>query len=280
LLSIGAGPARAQPAPDERVEPDRPDITNGTHIVDAGLLQIEMGGIFARPVSGERMFASPVTARLGLLDWLEARVGTDGLLIHSISGVREVGMGNVQLAAKLRLWSRHGGIPVLAVLPTVNIPTASPEKGLGTGVADYTMALLTGTDLGRRSHVDVNYGVGSIGAGSGRPHFVQHLWSVSASAAVTDNWNPYAEAFWLSRQEPAGAGVPAVDAGAIYELGTRFALDGGVQVGVSSHAHALAVFGGLSFILGDVLGNHGVHARERRTRQRAGAQAARSSSGD
>jgi hypothetical protein len=277
LLALAAAPSGAQPAPNEPVEPDRPDVTNGTHIVDVGLLQIEMGGVLGRPMSGERTLASPLTARLGLLDWLEARLGTDGLLIDSIRGVRAAGIGNVQLGAKLRLWSRPGGIPVLSVLPTVNLPTASESKGLGTGAADYTVALLSGTDLGRHSHVDVNYGLGSIGASDGRPHFVQHLWSFSASAAVTDSWNPYAEAFWLSRQEPGGAAVSAVDAGAIYELSARFALDGGVQVGVSSHAPALAVFGGLSFIVGDVLGDHGVHARERRARQRADARARRSS---
>src|SRR5262249_40911243 len=30
------------------IEPDRPDVTNGTHIVDVGLLQIEIGGQYAR----------------------------------------------------------------------------------------------------------------------------------------------------------------------------------------------------------------------------------------
>lgn len=36
LVPLGAAPARAQ----ETIEPDRPDVTNGTHIVDIGLLQI------------------------------------------------------------------------------------------------------------------------------------------------------------------------------------------------------------------------------------------------
>jgi len=114
--------------------------------------------------------------------------------------------------------------------------------------------------------------VGSIGAGDTDPHFVQHLVSVSASDAISDNWNPYLEAFWFSRQEVDGAAVTAVDAGAIYELGSRYALDGGVQIGVSRNAPAFAAFGGISIIVGDILGGHGVHARQRQAQKRAAAR--------
>ena len=101
---------------------------------------------------------------------------------------------------------------------------------------------------------------------------MQHLVSVSASAAVSDNWNPYAEVFWFSRMDADGSGVPAFDAGAIYELGTRYALDGGVQIGLNHSAPALAIFGGISIIIGDVLGGLGSTARERKAQERARAR--------
>ncbi len=267
LLALATG-ARAQEPTRDAIEPDRPDVTNGTHIVDIGLLQIEIGGLYTRIDSAQHSAGTPFTARVGLFDWLEARIGTDGLLAQTDGFTSVTGIGNVQVGAKLRLWADPGGIPVLSILPTVNIPAASPQKGLGSGTADYTLALLTGTDIGRHAHVDVNYGVGSIGAGEGEPHFVQHLVSVSASDAISDNWNPYIEAYWFSRQEADGSGVTAVDAGAIYELGSRYALDGGVQIGLG-HGPALAAFGGISIIVGDILGNHGVHARQRQKQRRA-----------
>src|SRR5438128_8455644 len=71
--------ARAQ-EPRQDVEPDRPDITNGTHIVDIGLLQIELGGLLTRAAPDDRQLGTPFTARVGLFEWLEARFGTDGLL--------------------------------------------------------------------------------------------------------------------------------------------------------------------------------------------------------
>ena len=255
-----AAPVGAQ----EQVEPDQPDVTNGTHIVDAGLLQVEMGGVYVRYDSTSRAGGSPITARLGLTDWLEARIGSDGLLIQSNGLTSVTGIGNLQLGAKVRLWPGEGGVPVLAILPAVNVPTASSAKGLGSGVADYVVSLLTGTDLGRHSHVDMNYGIGRIGDATTGGHFTQNLVSVSFSSAVSDNWNPYFEAFWLSRQAPGGGPVVAIDGGAIYELGSRYALDAGVQVGLTNDAPAFSAFGGISVVIGNILGGHGVHARFRR----------------
>jgi outer membrane putative beta-barrel porin/alpha-amylase len=270
-LMAGAAAAAAQDQPPEGIEPDRPDVTNGTHIVDIGLLQIELGGLYARANPSVQSFGTPVTARVGLTAWFEARIGTDGLVALEKSGGTTTGVGNLQIGGKLRLWSDPGGVPVLSILPQVNISTASAEKGLGSGAADYTVAVLTGTDIGRHAHVDINYGIGAIGAPDGAPHFIQHLASVSASMAASDNWNPYVESFWLSRDDPDGAAVVGIDAGAIYELGARYALDGGVQFGVTSSAPAFAAFGGISIIVGDILGAHGVHARQRQRQRRAAA---------
>ncbi len=276
ICALAAAPAAGQPPaqqePGDQIEPDRPDVTNGTHIVDIGLLQIEIGGLFTRTAASQHSAGTPFTARLGLSEWLEARVGTDGLLTQTDGFTSVTGIGNVQVGAKLRLWADPGGVPVLSILPTINLPAASAEKGLGSGSADYTVAVLTGSDIGRHAHVDVNYGLGSIGAGDGAPHFIQHLVSVSASDAISDNWNPYLETFWFSRQEPDGGGVVAMDAGAIYELGARYALDGGIQFGVTANAPSFAAFGGISIIVGDILGGHGVHARQRQQQRRATAR--------
>lgn len=265
-----AVPAYSQPPPTiEPLEPDRPDVTNGTHIIDIGLLQVEIGGLYTRNGPSQTAFGSPFTARVGLTEWLEARFGTDGLVSETDIDGRATGIGNLQLGAKLRLWADPGGVPVLSILPTVNIPTASAEKGLGSGEADYAIVLLTGTDIGGRGHVDVNYGIGAIGAGGGRPHFTQHLASVSASVSASSHWNPYAEGFWFSKQDADGGAMAALDAGAVYVVSPQLAIDGGVQVGISQAAPDVAFFAGLSIIVGDVLGGHGVHQRQRRAETRA-----------
>ena len=46
----------------------------------------------------------------------------------------------------------------------------------------------------------------------------------------------------FSRLDAAGAAVAAIDAGVIYELGAKYALDGGLQVGAGHEAPALEAF--------------------------------------
>lgn len=267
IVLLLASAARAQ----DTIEPDRPDVTNGTHIVDIGLLQVEMGGQFVRSADSQRSFGSPLMMRVGLTDWIEARIGTDGFVTQTDGTIRQTGLGNTNIGAKLRLWADPGGIPVLSILPTINFPTADPTKGLGSGDRDYLLVVLTGTDIGRHWHADINYGIGAIGAGSDEPHFVQHLASISVSVAATDNVNPYVETYWFSRQDPNGPGVTAIDAGAIYELGPRYAIDGGLEVNVTG-GRSVALFGGVSMAIGQILGPHAEAARERQRQRRQARQ--------
>jgi hypothetical protein len=264
---------QAPPTQVEPLEPDRPDVTNGTHIVDVGLLQMEVGVQRLRSGPGSSTFGTPITFRAGLTDWIEVRFGSDGFVAVAdrIAGTGS-GLGNVQLGAKIRLWADPGGIPVLSILPSINLPTASSSKGLGSGQSDYTLSLLTGTDFLTRGHVDVNYGIGMIGNGPGLRRFSQHLLSASASAEIPGPVTPYLEYFWISRQDLRGGIVAAMDAGAIYVITPRFALDGGAQWGVSAAAPA-SVFGGVSVVLGNILGDHGVHERQRQSMRRAQAHA-------
>ena len=244
------------------IEPDRPDITNGTHIVEIGLLQLEMGGQYVHSAGQARSFGTPFEARVGLTDWLEARIGTDGFVTQTDGLVNFAGVGNTNLGAKLRLWADPGGVPVLSILPAINLPTGSVDKGFSSGDCDYLLSFLTGTDIGRHWHADVNYGIGALGAGFGRPHVAQQMASVSVSVAATDNLNPYVETFWFSRQDADSGGLTGIDAGVVYELGARYAIDGGMQFNVRGSSD-VSVFGGISMIVGNILGNHGVHERQR-----------------
>jgi len=254
-------PEVTKPTPSALSDPDRPDVTNGTHIVAPGLVQVEFGGLYSRDAPNQGTANSPFTVRIGVSRWFEARVGADGLLSQSTGDLRTTGFGDVQLGAKLRLWSDPGGAPVLSILPKISLPTANTSDALVSGDVDYTVALLTGTDIGSRVHVDVNYGIGAIGAGHGLPHFSQHLLSASVSAAVTDRWNPYGEVFWFSRTDPEGDAETSFDTGVIYELGAHYALDGGVQIGIGGPAANFAVFAGVSVVFG---ADRSVNGRQRK----------------
>jgi hypothetical protein len=251
-------------APVVPIQPDRPDVTNGTSIVDVGLLQVEAGVQHLWVAPSQHSVGTPISFRVGIFEWLEARVSMDGFLRQTDALSSVSGVGNVQLGAKIRLFAEPGGIPVVSILPAINLPVASASKGLGSGDTDVSLVFLTGTDLGQTSHVDINYGIGAMGAGQGRPHFAQHLVSVSFSHSLTEQLSPYVETYWFSRQDPDGGRVFSVDAGLIQALSARLAVDGGFTVGLTRAAPHEAIFGGLSIIVGDVLGDHGVLARQRK----------------
>ena len=269
-------PPPAAPAVKHRLEPDRPDVTNGTHIVDTGLLQMEFGGLYTRVSADQRSWGSPFTARVGLTEWLEARIGADGSWCRrSISGSRTTGFGNVQIGAKLRLRADPGGIPVLSILPTVNLPTASVDKGLGSGDAgSHRRNPVDGQPISSHAATSTStHGSRNRSApDSGKPQCPQHLVSASASVAATDAWNLRTRVFWVSRQDPdAGGDDRDASVGAIYTVNPRLALDGGMQFGLSQAAPGIAAFAGISVVVGDVLGGHGVRARQRTAEKRARA---------
>ena len=88
------------PVPIAPIAPDRPDVTNGPSIVEVGLLQVE-GGVQHVRMGTQHSTGTPLTVRIGLLDWLEARVSTDGFLHQSDGGSSVSGTGNVQLVSSL-----------------------------------------------------------------------------------------------------------------------------------------------------------------------------------
>lgn len=250
-VSAQTPPLSPAPSSPTAIEPDRPDVTNGAHIVGTGLVQFELGGTLTAVSADQHNAGTPITVRFGIAKWLEARVAADGLVSLSDGRSRATGFGNVQLAAKVRLLGDENGVALISVLPSVNLPTASAEKGLGSGDADYTALLCTGIDLGSRGHIDFNYGIGAIGTGEGQPHFAQHLGSASASLTI-EKWNPFLELYAFSRTEPDGGPNAAVDIGVIYTVRPRLAIDGGLLFGVSRAAPGFTAFGGLSFNVGTV----------------------------
>jgi len=52
-----------------------------------------------------------------------------------------------------------------------------------------------------------------------------------------------------------------MDTGVIYEVGSHFAIDGGVQFGVGGSSANVGVFGGVSMIVG---GEHALNGRQRK----------------
>ena len=245
-LALLAAPASAQEKP---IEPDRPDFTNGAHLVPRHAVEVELGAAYVRDADGEHSSTAPVSARIGVSDWLEVEVGVDALVAAASSDTEATGGGAFQVGAKIRLWSAPDGESLFSILSAVDVPTAVDEHGTKSRDPDVTVRALWGFDVGSRGHLDVNYGIGSIRTTLSEPRFVQHVASGSFTAVVTPRLTPYVEVFGISREHADGTPVVALSAGATYLLRPRVAVDAGVLFGTTAAAPAFSAFGGLSFIV-------------------------------
>lgn len=249
--------------------PPNNDVNDRTDNTDVGLLQVELGGVVTRVAAGTRAAGTPVMLRYGAFEWLEVSAGTDGYLRQQAPGAGQAsGAGNTLVGARVRLFARPGGLPILSLLPQVVLPTASVSDGLGTGDVDATLAAVTGRDLPRGSHVDVSYGAGSIGGGDAGKRFVQHAAFVSGSLGATRAWTPALTLTWISRQDPQTGRAVTASAESVLTVSRRVAVDVSALVGLNRHAPDFELAAGVSVVVGELDLDDGVHARRHRLRLR------------
>ena len=268
LILAVATPAPAQDAPPAPpILPANDDVTDGTDTTDTGLLQVELGGVFTRTDASTRTGGTPLLLRYGAFDWLEVSAGTDGYLTQRARAGATSGLGNTLIGARVRLFAARGGLPILSVLPTVVLPTASRTKGLGSGDTDAAIAVISGRDLPGRSHVDLSYGAASIGDGEGG-RLAQHNAFVSGTLGVTPAWSPGITLTWLSRQDAATGRALLLSADSVVTLSRRLAVDVSVVAGLNRAAPDVEISAGLSVVVGELDLDDGVHARRHRLRLR------------
>jgi hypothetical protein len=254
LLCVGTAIAQPPQIPPQATDlPANNDVNDATDNTDVGLLQIELGGQFTRPSSGSWTAGTPLAIRYGAFEWLEVSLGADGF-------------GDLQLGAKFRLFSTPGGPPILALLLQLNVPTADAHSGLGTGDWDFALGVLTGKDFGRRGHVDIGYSGGAIGEGEGLGRFYQQIAAVGGSFGVTPAWTPSITLAWVSRQDANTGEAWTLTGESVLTASRRVAFDVSAQFGLNHEAPDLGLAGGVSFVVGELDLDEGVHARRHHLR--------------
>ena len=246
--------------------PANNDVYDGTENTDVGLLQIEIGSQWTDVDADSRSAGLPFTARFGASAWLELSVSADLLARQSEPTGNVHGLGDTQVGGRVRLFGKAGGLPPLSVIPQLNLPTADAATGLGTGHVDPSLALLSGRDFPHGSHVDVSCAAGAVGEGEGQGRFAQYAAALSGSLGVTPVWTPALTIAWVSRQDADTGEAWLLSADSVFTASRRMAFDLSVQFGLTSEAPRLGVGGGLSFVLGGLDPEEGVHARRHRLR--------------
>ena len=139
----------------------RPLTVNDAAPLDPRQWQVETG-VGHRQDSGSHHFDFPFALAYGLVPGLEIGAGVGGQLDERAETenktIRETGLGDLTLGAKLALMSEHGWLPALALSPAVKLPTAEAEKGLGSGQIDYDLTWIASKAIGEKANAHINAG--------------------------------------------------------------------------------------------------------------------------
>ncbi len=130
------------------------------------------GGAYYEKDGGGKHWDFPFAAGAGVLPSLEIGLGFGGQFeelteIAEDSGreciTTENGVGDLMLAAKWQFLKETTWIPRQAIVPAVKFPTASKDKGLGSGEVDYDLTWIASKSITGEMGAHLNLGYAFIG---------------------------------------------------------------------------------------------------------------------
>jgi Putative MetA-pathway of phenol degradation len=255
ILVSPLGLASRSTASDEetRISPDRPTVSNNADIVPPGALQLEAGLVYqqerfaARPT--ERRFSFEGTLRVGLLETLEVRLFGEPFV--ALRGEdNPTGQGDFGLSLKCRLLGAPEGTawPALAVQPLVIFPTGKDH--ILSDRTSFGLIGIASADLPAALHVDANAGIIAVGQKDPSGFLPQGLVSAVLSWAALERLSLWGEVFFFSPAQRGGRSQLGLDAGLMYFVTNRLALDFAVFTTVAGAGPDFALRTGFSVLFG------------------------------
>ena len=236
------------------IEPNRPSISVNAKLVPPGGFQIESGiAIGSERKAGEpreQRFEIDVDLRVGVTSRLEIDVSDEPFVrLHGPDD--DTGHGDITLGFKYRFVEATEGEawpPHFGVKPFVKLPTASAP--IGSERPDFGLLLLATFELPSQFSLDLN--VGGVAVGQTRPngYLGQAIAAASLSRTVTPGLSLFGEIFFNSRQERGGRDLLGVDAGAVYLVTRRIAVDLAAQTSLHGPGPDWVVRTGVSVLFG------------------------------
>ncbi len=141
---------------------DRPDFTESASTVSPGRFQFEMGYTFTRAGQEDRHNFGEILARVGILTWLEGRLGLNSFSQLRAPGADREGLEDLTISAKAVLYRKPGdssaAVPQVALLFGVDLPTG--ESGFGENEVQPGVKIAFDFELTERLNLGSNLGLG------------------------------------------------------------------------------------------------------------------------
>lgn len=219
------------PQREIRANPNRPTVADPADITEYGVLEVEYGWnhSWLGQATHENDFGALL--KFSTLCNLEIRWSPDTVV--SQGGQR--GFGDNWIGAQYRFYHQSHSMPTMAASYMVKIPSASSNRGLGTGRVDQQIKFLASKDVGA-THFDFNASALVIGRSAGRGHDTAAEIDLSFSHLL---WKPLAltgEVYGDTRLNGSVPGYSSTLWALTYTLTPRLVIDAGMDIAVTPSA--------------------------------------------
>lgn len=241
-------PSLLNPTPtiDRReLSADRPDVTESPYTVDAGAVQIELSFFdYAKSGGTDTWTLAPSNIKVGLLDDVDIHFVLDPYVSSRGDGEDADGFGDTQVRLKINLWGNHGGPTALAIMPFIQIPTASDGLGHnhveGGVILPFATDLAEGVGLGLMLEADFVYD-------DAKDNYETQLVATAALGFdLTDSIGAYTEIIGSTGADGDSPDIAILGLGATYLVTANLQLDAGINIGLSDDADDIGVFSGMT----------------------------------
>ena len=214
---------------------DRPDATESALTVAPRSFQLESGYTFGRIEGISIHNAGEVLLRVGVVDWMEVRLGLNSYQWARGHGQREQGMQDSSLGVKLVVVESSGGlgfgIPQVAVLASTTLPTGN---SLGSqGKLQPELRLAVAWDLSDRLALGANVAYAYPNDIFVDERFHQGGATLSLGYSFTDRMGAYLEYFGVYPIIKDGPDESFLNGGVTFLVTGDFQLDARLGYGLN-----------------------------------------------
>ena len=240
-------PAATQTEEEDFIKPSRPSIANPAEIHKAGVLQIEYGydaNFRAAEFRTEQTATLALRYAAGSRLLLEADLDTIKSETDE-TGVRMTGVGDTRFGLQLVALKDTEQHPALAFAYYVKLPSASENKGLGTGRVDHKFLLLLSKKFGAVD-MDLNGAYLVVGREHESGWVTGGQGALSFSGEFENGFGLQGELSVQTKDDVQPKGLFALGA-LTYKVNRRLIFDAGLRFGLNRDAPRVGVFTGLTF---------------------------------
>ncbi len=245
------GPERGCYARSIKANPNRPTVANPAEITQFGVLEIEYGWDRTWPGGGAHQTDFGALLKFAVLCDVELRWTSQQFVAATDSQGTSQGFGDNWVGMQFRFYHQTARAPTMAVGYAMKIPSASAQKGLGSGRVDHQVTFLASKDI-RGVHLDYNTSYFWIGR-EGVPGVDRNVQlNLAFSHPLYRSLGLTGELYGDTRLNPATPGFASTLWALTYTLTPRLVLDGGIDVGLTSGAPRKRVFAGVTYSIANV----------------------------